>query len=199
MKYYLYTKTKLKDEIKQLKTYYFNVNIDADIINSFKDLKNNSTLYIDNFTLLGDSVYKILNTLLELYNKNITIVVNERKLNILNFDDIKILVNFEKNNIKKRLYKSRNTLFNQTNKKKVIKKIGRSNKSVFDKYKKLIFQKLRNNETQVSILNVIKKKNPDLNNLTPQSIRQYIKRTKEEIKKKIYKEQKKHPMASIFD
>lgn len=191
MKYYVYTKTKLKDGSKQSKTYYFNVNINADIINSFKDLENNSMLYIDNLTLLGDSVYKILNTLLELYNKNITLVVNERKINILNFEDIKILVDFEKNNIKKRISKSRNTLFNQTS-----KRIGRSNKSVFDKYKKLIFQKLRNNETQVSILNTIKKKNTNLNYLTPQALGQYIKKTKG---KTIEMQEKEYAMESIFD
>lgn len=191
MKYYVYTKTKLKDGSKQSKTYYFNVNINADIINSFKDLENNSMLYIDNLTLLGDSVYKILNTLLELYNKNITLVVNERKINILNFEDIKILVDFEKNNIKKRISKSRNTLFNQTS-----KRIGRSNKSVFDKYKKLIFQKLRNNETQVSILNTIKKKNTNLNYLTPQALGQYIKKTNG---KTIAMREKEYAMESIFD
>ncbi|MDN5046043.1 hypothetical protein ACOTVQ_00140 [Aliarcobacter butzleri] len=196
MKYYVYTKTKLQDKIKQLKTYYFNVNVDADIINSFKDLENNSTLYIDNLTLLGDSVYKILNTLLELYSKNITLIVNERKINILNFEDIKILVDFEKNNIKKRLSKSRNTLFNQTSKRKVIKRIGRSNKSVFDKYKKLIFQELRNNKTQVSILNTIKKKNTNLNYLTPQALGQYIKKTKG---KTIAMREKEYAMKSIFD
>lgn len=196
MKYYVYTKTKLEDEIEQLKTYYFNINANINIINSFKDLENNSTIYIDNLTLLGDSVYKILNTLLELYNKSITLVVNGRKINILNFEDIKILVDFEKNNIKKRLSKSRNTLFNQTSKGKVIKRIGRSNKSVFDKYKKLIFQKLRNNETQVSILNTIKKKNTNLNYLTPQALGQYIKKTKG---KTIVIREKEYAMKSIFD
>ena len=66
MKYYVYTKTKLEDKIKQLKTYYSNINVNADITNSFKDLENNSTLYIDNLTLLGESVYKLLNSLLEI-------------------------------------------------------------------------------------------------------------------------------------
>ena len=196
MKYYVYTKTKLKDEIKQLKTYYINVNVDTEIINSFKDLENNSTLYIDNLTLLGDSVYKILNTLLEIYSKNIMLIVNERKINMLNFEDIKILVDFEKSKINKRLKKSKENLSKQESKRK---KIGRSNKSIFDKHKRMIFTRLNKKETKLSILNKIKEKNPNLKNLTPQALGQYIKKTKEKTLKTIEIRQKEYAMKSIFD
>ena len=45
MKYYVYTKTKLEDKIKQLKTYYSNINVNADITNSFKDLEKSDFSY----------------------------------------------------------------------------------------------------------------------------------------------------------
>ncbi|MFY9078339.1 hypothetical protein [Aliarcobacter cryaerophilus] len=196
MKYYVYTKTKLEDKIKQLKTYYSNINVNADITNSFKDLENNSTLYIDNLTLLGDSVYKILNTLLEIYSKNIMLIVNERKINMLNFEDIKILVDFEKSKINKRLKKSKENLSKQESKRK---KIGRSNKSIFDKHKRMIFTRLNKKETKLSILNKIKEKNPNLKNLTPQALGQYIKKTKEKTLKTIEIRQKEYAMKSIFD
>ena len=155
------------------------------------NLENVSTIHINNLSLLGDSIYQILNTLLRLYNKNITIFVNDKQIISLDFEDIEFIINFEKDNIKKRLSKTKKTLFIQS-KKKTPTRIGRSNKSVFDKYKKLIFLKLNNNETQVSILKSIKIKNPTLNNLTPQALSQYIKRVKKETIER-------HPMTSRFN
>ena len=124
------------------------------------------------------------------------LIVNERKINMLNFEDIKILVDFEKSKINKRLKKSKENLSKQESKRK---KIGRSNKSIFDKHKRMIFTRLNKKETKLSILNKIKEKNPNLKNLTPQALGQYIKKTKEKTLKTIEIRQKEYAMKSIFD
>ncbi|MDX4060432.1 hypothetical protein Q6A89_07895, partial [Aliarcobacter skirrowii] len=140
----------------------------------------NSIIIIQDLTSLGDSIYKILDTLIMLYNRKIIIEINNRKIDTLSIEDIKTLVDFEKSKINKRLKKSKENLSKQES----IKKIGRSNKSIFDKYKKMIFTRLNKNETKVSILNKIKEKNPHLKNLTPQALGQYIAKTRKRDKDK---------------
>jgi hypothetical protein len=63
----------------------------------------------------------------------------------------------------------------------------------------MIFTRLNKKETKLSILNKIKEKNPNLKNLTPQALGQYIKKTKEKTLKTIEIRQKEYAMKSIFD
>lgn len=179
MENYGYIKSE-KDK-KIIKHYISNSNIQITFINSLKDLNEHSTLYIDSLCSFGNTVYQILNVFFELHYKNINILTyndNYLELNSLKINILKKLLDHEKNNINNRLSKSNLTL--QKKAKKAGRHKGRKTKSIFDKHKKTIFNELLKKTTKVKILSILKNKDTELKEVTPQALGQYIKRKENE-------------------
>ncbi|WP_375724126.1 hypothetical protein LXN10_01105 [Arcobacter sp. KX21116] len=190
MKFYGYIKARTEKEQEEKKREiknYINYKInDIEYITSLKNLKENSTLYIDSLCSFGSTTYQILNIFFKLHFKNINIHTykdkySDSKLNFLTYNVLIDLLNHEKKNIDNRLYKTTITLHKKM--KRAGKKKGKKTKSIFDKHKKIIFSELSKNTTKVQILNMLKEKDPELKDITSQALGQYIKKVKIKTKK----------------
>ena len=159
--------------------YKFIFEEDFEIIKSIKDVEDGSTIYIENFEVLGYTSYNIFNKIIKLTSKNINIYIIDKRLTInkkspLFLNTIESICKIEQKNINNRLNKKRDTMKN--------KKISggrwgnKKPKSAFDKHKNFIFKELKSGVSIVNIFNKLKEKNL---NVTIQALYHFIKKQKE--------------------
>ncbi len=198
MKLFCFNNVKKNDQFK--------LNFDVIYVTSLEGIAPNSLVYIYRLASLGNSMFQIVKSILDLINRNINIKIIIENLDLkytdayLPLNLIKQIYYIEELQITNRLVKTRDTLTKKS--KKVGRKIGSKKvKSNFDKYKKFIIEELNKKTTKVEILAKIKIKNPLLVSTTPQALGQYIKRQHElkEMKNQIIIEKELQSIGELVE
>ncbi|MCT7650892.1 recombinase family protein [Aliarcobacter butzleri] len=149
-------------------------------VKSLKKVEINSLVIIYKLSDLGNSTFQILKNIFDLFSRNINIHLYSEKIFLdynnssLQIDILKEIHKIEQDKINIRLNRTKDTLRRKT--KKAGRKSGKKTKSIFDKYKKIIFEELKKNTPKTEILRIIKLNDSLLINTTPQALGQYIKR-----------------------
>ena len=189
-----------KLNIRIIKTYKIETidfkKIDKYFEKALNELDHGNGLIISNMSSLGNSTNKILQRILQLKEKKITLHSVEDKF-ILPFDNeelyklVKAVVSADKTYKDKRVELAK--ISREKSGKKIGRKAGKKTKSIFDKHKNRIFKLYELKVPKTKILEDIKEKDENLKNTTIQAIGLYIKRVeaKKEIKAQKNQENKK--------